>query len=117
MSDLNELDWSRNGIGVVQPQIATKGFTPRDMHMLQRAQKSGMADRDWRWTQFCTNDFSQYLAIWDKTSEREAPPPLSIVRFDKTGTYALLKAGKIIASGEALDVILPTLGIVDATVE
>lgn len=111
MSDLNEVGWNRNEFEAVESLLATKGFTSRDMRLLQEAQKSRVNGRGWGRSQFFTTDFSQYLAIWDSESTDQTSPSLSIVRFDKTGTYALLMAGQFIATGKTLDVILPTLAV------
>ena len=45
----------------------------------------------------------------------EDPPTLLIVRFDKTGTYALLVHGKIVANGNRLTAILPALAVASST--
>ena len=100
MQDLN---------GAVGPRAAVGGFTAQDWTQLQSAFRSGAERRRWGHAQVASNDFSQYLAIWyDPPSGRE-PPNLAIVRFDATGTYALLAGEAFVATGASLQEIMPAL--------
>lgn len=113
MYNLNSIAWSGGGnASLIQEQpLGMKGFTGDDVELLQEAHRSGAVHRDWGRAQFVANEFSQYLAIWDKASAERDPPTLSIIRFGKTGTYALLADDKIVASGDTLRAVLPALGI------
>jgi len=92
----------------------TNGFTGRDLKLLQEAlqrgtDERGWANQGWHCGQIIANEFSQYLAMWDNASTGRGTPALVIVRFGKTGTYALLVNDRIVANGSALDDILPAL--------
>jgi len=111
MQDLDDAGRSQIGLGpaAIGALIGAKGFTPEDVKLLQEAHQRGIANGGWGRGQFAANEFSQYLAIWDNATTDIAPPTLVIARFAKTGTYALLVQGKIVASGATLDLILPAL--------
>jgi hypothetical protein len=51
------------------------------------------------------------MAIWDEPPLDCEPPARAIIRFDETGTYALLVEGRIVANGGALEMILPALSV------
>ena len=87
--------------------IDRKGFSGYDVELLTEAHQAGVIDRGWGRAQFVTNDFSQYMAIWERDAPADHPPGISIVRFDRTGTYALVAGGRIIASDNRLSKILP----------
>ena len=110
MYDLN-VAWSAGGNGVATDAQfrGGRGFTGPDMKALQDTHRCGVAERGWGRAQFAVNEFSQYLAIWDAAAADGAAPNLAIIRFDKTGTYALLIDGKFVATDTALDAILPIL--------
>ena len=93
----------------------TKGFTTGDVKLLQEAQQCGVAHRGWGRAQFASNEFSNYLAIWDNAAAYAASPTRVIVRFLKTGTYALLVRDKIVANGATLRAILPALAVTGST--
>ena len=95
----------------------TKGFTGGDLRLLQEAHRSGIANRGWGRGQFAANAFSHYLAIWDTATSDRDPPTLVIVRFDRTGTYALLVQGRIVANGKTLAAILPALAVAASTTD
>jgi len=116
MRDLDDAGWSQVGLAsAAAGLLGAKGFSSEDVKLLQEAHKKGIANRGWGRAQFAANAFAHYLAIWDgATSDRE-PPTLSIVRFDKTGTYALLVHGKIVANGRTLGAILPALAVAAST--
>jgi hypothetical protein len=113
MNDLVELDWSQSSTLAAAQELlpATKNFTQTDLQLLQDAQKRGRSDRGWGRAQFFTTEFSQYLAIWGNNAVDQAPPILSVIRFGKTGTYALLVGGKIVANCDSLETLLPTLAV------
>ena len=121
MRDLNDAGRSRSGIETAAggPLLDRKGFTSRDLKVLQEAHQRGIADRGWGRGQFVTNEFSEYLAIWNDASadHDHERPTLSIVRFDNTGTYALLVDGKIVAAGKTLGTILPALAVAGSTTD
>ena len=94
-----------------------RGFTTADVKLLQEAHQRGVAHRGWGRAQFATNEFSHYLAIWDTAPAGEASPARVIVRFLKTGTYALLVRNKIAASGTTLRAVLPALAATRSVVE
>lgn len=96
------------------PQVDDKGFTNGDLALLEDVYHRGVAHRSWGPAQFAANDFSHYLAIWDKPPIACEPPLMAIVRFDKTGTYALLVQGRIVANGRSLETILPAVSIAEA---
>ena len=87
------------------------GFTSGDVKLLQEAHQQGVAQRGWGRAQFASNEFSHYLAIWDNAAADPGLPPRVIVRFLKTGTYALLVRNKIVAIGATLRAILPALAV------
>jgi len=87
----------------------TKGFTTGDVKLLQEAHQCGVAHRGWGRAQFASNEFSNYLAIWESAAADRTAPTHVIVRFWKTGTYALMVRGKIVATDTKLRAILPAL--------
>ena|SRR5258706_10867406 len=95
----------------------TKGFTGGDLRLLQEAHRSGVANRGWGRAQFATNEFSEYLAIWENGSDAHDLPSVVIARFLATGTYALLIRAKIVASGKSLQAIIPGLGAAQPATE
>ena len=108
MQDLSDAGWSQIELGsAAEAFLNAKGFTAEDVKLLQDAHQRG----GWGRGQFASNDFSQYLAIWKNTAGEMDAPALVIVRFAKTGTYALLVQGKIVASAKTLGAILPALTI------
>ncbi len=117
MRNLSDVGWSRIGLGpaALGTLLDAKGFTSEDLKLLQEAHQRGIASRGWGRAQFAANAFSHYLAIWDNSTTDRGPPTLLIVRFDKTGTYALLVHGKIVANGNRLTAILPALAVASST--
>ena len=116
MRDLDDAGWSRIGLtSAAVGLLDAKGFSSEDMKLLQEAHQKGIATRGWGRAQFATNAFSHYLAIWDGATNDWEPPTLAIVRFDKTGTYALLVRGKIVANGRTLGAILPAMAVAAST--
>jgi hypothetical protein len=115
MVDSNAAAWGagRNIVAASGRSPNVKGFTNEDMKALQETHRRGVADRGWGPAQFVVNEFSHYLAIWDAGAEN-APPNLSIIRFSKTGTYALLINDQIVATGTTLGAVLPALTIAEA---
>jgi len=91
--------------------IDPNGFTGSDLTLLNSAYRHGRVSHSWGRAQFVANDFSHYLAIWDNVAAADRPPYLSIVRFRRTGTYALVKGGKIVASDKRLATLLPVLAV------
>ena len=96
-----------------RPQPDDKNFTSGDLALLENVYRNGLANRGWGPAQFAANDFSQYLAVWNKPPVDREPPMLAIIRFLKTGTYALLVQGAIVANGRSLETILPAVSIAD----
>ena len=94
-----------------------RGFTTSDVKLLQEAHQKGVAVRRWGRAQFASNEFSHYLAIWESEAAVHGAPTHVIVRFWKTGTYALMVRGKIIATDTKLRAILPALAVAGATAE
>jgi hypothetical protein len=91
------------------PPAWGRGFTDADVQLLQEAHRCGMADRGWGRARFVLYPFAQYFAIWSADLAEQTPPVVSVVRFDRTGTYALLLNNRVVASGKSLNEILPTL--------
>jgi hypothetical protein len=112
MYDLN-LAWGAggNGAAVAAQSRGARGFTDADVNALHETHRRGVADRGWGRAQFVVNDFSQYLAIWDADAAEGAAPGLSIIRFAKTGTYALLIDAQFVANGKTLEQVLPALAV------
>ena len=98
-------DWNR----MVGSPNAGGGFTVQDWTHLQDAYRSGAGSRRWRHAEVARNDFSQYLAIWYEPPTHHEPPNLAVVRFDATGTYALLAGEAFVATGASLLEIMPAL--------
>jgi hypothetical protein len=94
-----------------------KGFTSGDVRLLQEAHQKAVADGGWGRAQFASNDFSHYLAIWENEAADHGPPTHVIIRFWKTGTYALMVRGKIVATDTKLRAILPALAAAGSTAE
>ena len=93
------------------------GFTTSDVELLQEAHQKAVAVRGWGRAQFASNEFSHYLAIWESEAAVHGAPTHVIVRFWKTGTYALLVRGKIVATDTKLRAILPALAAAGAIAE
>jgi hypothetical protein len=93
----------------------SKGFTAGDLRLLQEAHQKGVGGRAWGRAQFASNEFSHYLAIWENAETGHEAPTHVIVRFWKTGTYALMVRGKIIATDTKLRGLLPVLAAAGAT--
>lgn len=94
-----------------------KGFTTGDVKLLQEAHQRGVAVRGWGRAQFASNEFSNYLAIWENGAADRTAPTHVIVRFWKTGTYALMVRGKIVATDTKLRTILPALAATSSIAE
>src|SRR5258708_12250804 len=92
MRDSSDASLGRDEIGAAtgRPLVETKGFTSSDLMSLQAAHQSGITGRGLGRGQFVTNEFSQYLTIWDHESVGREEPSLSIIRFGTTGTSSLL---------------------------
>ena len=97
--------------------FGVRGFTTGDVKLLQEAHQKGVAVRGWGRAQFASNEFSHYLAIWENEAAVLGAPTHVIVRFWKTGTYALMVRGKIVATDTKLRAILPALAAVGQTAE
>jgi len=98
-------DWNQ----AVGSRTVGGGFTLQDWTHLQDACRSGAGSRRWGHAEVARNDFSQYLAIWYEPPTRREPPNLAVVRFDATGTYALLAGEAFVATGASLQEIMPAL--------
>ena len=94
-----------------------KGFTPGDVKLLQEAHQQGVSQRGWGRAQFAANAFSNYLAIWDNAAGEADLPTLVIVRFWKTGTYALMIKSKFVATGRTLYAVLPALAAARSAID
>ena len=95
--------------GAIGSRQAVKGFTAQDWTHLQDAYRSGAARWGWGHAEVARNEFSQYLAIWYEPPAPGEPPNLAFVRFDATGTYALLAGEAFVATGASLQEIMPAL--------
>jgi len=96
--------------------LGVRGFTTGDVKLLQEAHQKGVAVRGWGRAQFASNEFSHYLAIWESEAAVHGAPTHVIVRFWKTGTYALMVRGKIVATDTKLRAILPALAAAGSSV-
>jgi len=114
MQGLHDAVYGRDRIAT-QRRSEGIGFSCRDVTLLCNACREGIADRGWGRAQLTANTFAHYLAVWDKTAVGNEPPILAIIRFDRTGTYALLSNGKFVANGNTLEAILPALAVARAT--
>jgi hypothetical protein len=117
MQSLNDAvdDGQQTAMAGEAPLIGARlGFTVEDLALLEAAYREGVARRGWGPAQFAANEFSRYLAVWEKPPVDRKPPMLAIIRFDDTGTYALLSRGQIVVSGRSLQSILPALLVADA---
>jgi hypothetical protein len=94
---------------LTSPLAGCHGFTSVDLSVLQEACASIERQR-WGRAQIVTNAFSDYLAVWKGNAAEDQPPSLSVVRFKKTGTYALLIGMTVAANGKSLQDVLPALG-------
>jgi hypothetical protein len=99
----------QNLSSAVGSRTAVKGFTTQDWTQLEDAYRSGARSRRWGHAEVASNDFSQYLALWYKPPAGREPPNLAVIRFDQTGTYALLSGEAFVATGASLREILPAL--------
>ena len=100
---MQDLNWA------VGERAAVRGFTAQDWTQLEDAYRSGARSQRWGHAEVATNDFSQYLALWYDPPAGREPPNLAVVRFDQTGTYALLSGEAFVATGASLREILPAL--------
>ena len=100
---MRDLDWAFDG------RTGLRGFTAQDWTQLQHAYRSAAERGRWQHAEVATNDFSQCLALWFDPPAGREPPNLAVVRFDQTGTYALLSGEAFVATGASLDEILPAL--------
>ena len=100
---MQNLNWA------VGDRAPVRGFTAQDWTQLEDAYRSGAGSRRWGHAEVATNDFSQYLALWYDAPAGREPPNLAVVRFDQTGTYALLSGEAFVATGASLEEILPAL--------
>ena len=97
--------------------LDAKGFTPGDVKLLQEAHQQGVSERGWGRAQFAANAVSNYLAIWHNAAGEADLPALVIVRFWKTGTYALMVKSKFVATGRTLGAILPAVAAAGPAIE
>ena len=101
--------WAMQDVNWVGGRRAVRGFTAQDWTQLADAYRGGPRNRRWGHAEVATNDFSQYLALWYDPPARREPPNVAVVRFDQTGTYALLSGEVFVATGASLMEILPAL--------
>ncbi len=100
------------GIAISLRRIKIRGFTDDDVTRLRAVHRSGMADYGWGVARFAINDFSHHFIVWGAAQSHHDLPALSIVRFDESGTYVLLKDGWLVASGKSLDALMPAAAAV-----
>lgn len=103
---MSDVGWEA---GAPDPGRGARGFTSADMVLLHEAHQD--AGPRWTRSQFATNGFSQFLAIWTDGADTHASPGLTVIRFTETGAYALMVGGRIVANGKTLPEILPAIAM------
>jgi hypothetical protein len=92
-----------------EPATDSRGFTPADLEALDQVR--GQALRNGRWTRAeIVRDFAlDYLAAWSADGSASASPSLAVIRFKKSGTYALTVGSTMVATARCLAKILPAV--------
>jgi hypothetical protein len=85
------------------------GFTDADLAVLERLRATAFEQQDWNWAQIVHASFADYLAAWDRAAGNAAPPTLTIIRFKRTGTYALTVDSIVVGTASTLAKILPAI--------
>lgn len=89
------------------PGVPASGFTEFDLATLREFSANQMAERRWSRAHVVHGPFADFLAAWNIEAANAELPHLTIVRFKRTGTYALTIGAVVIATASTLDGILP----------
>jgi hypothetical protein len=85
------------------------GFTEFDLATLNEFSATQVAERQWSRAHVVHGPFADFLAAWNVDGGNAGQPYLTIVRFKRTGTYALTVGALVVATASSLHKILPTL--------
>src|SRR5258708_5379041 len=88
---------------------AISGFTPGDLAVLDQMRASALSRRFWNRAELVRDQCLDYLAVWDARAESSETPSLAIIRFKKSGTYAMTVGSTVVATASTLPKILPPL--------
>jgi len=88
------------------PDASSSGFTEFDLETLNEYRAIQVAARRWGRTQLVRGPFADFLAAWHPEAANSEVPHLTIVRFKRTGTYALTVGASVVATAPTLDRIL-----------
>jgi len=87
---------------------ATSGFTEFDLATLDEFRTAQVTQRRWSRAHIVQGPVADFLAAWQVDAADAESPHLTIVRFKRTGTYALTVGSLVVATAASLDRILPT---------
>ena len=87
---------------------ATSGFTEFDLATLNEFSAAQLTERRWSRAHVVQGPVADFLAAWQVDAADAESPHLTIVRFKRTGTYALTVGSLVVATAASLDRILPT---------
>src|SRR5260221_11403225 len=85
------------------------GFTLDDLQALERMRDGALRQRCWSRAELVQDAALDYLAAWDLAATEQQSPSLAIMRFKKSGTYALTIGAIVVATADNLAKILPAL--------
>src|SRR5258708_2535115 len=88
---------------------AISGFTPGDLAVLDQMRASALSRRFWNRAELVRDQCLDYLAVWDARAESSETPSLAIIRFKKSGTYAMTIGSTVVATASSLAKILPAI--------
>jgi hypothetical protein len=109
-------DFALTTISVYNDKVFTKptdagasGFTEFDLATLNKLSALQIGDRKWSRAHVVYGPFADFLAAWNTGANGAEPPHLTIVRFKRTGTYALSIGALVVTTAPNLDAVLPLL--------
>jgi hypothetical protein len=89
--------------------LRASGFTPTDLAALNDLGAAALWQQRWSRCQVVHEPYADYMAAWAIDADAKAAPHLTIVRFKRTGTYALTVGPLVVATASSLATILPAI--------
>lgn len=94
---------------VAEPAADARGFTPADLEALDQMRRHALRTCCWTRAEIVRDSSLDYLAAWNADASASASPSLAIIRFKKSGTYALTVGETMVATARSLAKILPAV--------
>ena len=86
-----------------------RGFTPTDLEVLDRMRIHALRNSSWARAEFVRDASLDCLAAWNGDAAQSESPSVAIIRFKKSGTYALTLGSTLIATDRSLARILTSI--------